>query len=415
MAQTLQLFDGVASPNLIDNVAYSAEPTWQPAVSQATLTDLATGQVYEDVEEELSLRIIGATAAAVYQNAQQLAQALHQARDWAAGGFASAVRLRYKPQGSGLSSPLEAAIIDGRLELGVLDDAGMTRVLPATLKLTRRGAWLEQFEVGTVAAAALATVQSVTWPEPGYDYLSPTSISVALSAAFWSATALHVFWGPSTGHTVLEAEATTPLKANTSVVTDTTNRARGNSVLRFSPSVANTPATFAAPALGILPAKRWAVWAALRCSGGVWQVKAGNGVPVTFTSTTPQLVPLGIVSTNPTELSASVAATGSTLDCDYLIVQAADTPAAGVCRIPSVTNGPITIDPRPLDAVGGSVATAGTALSYDGTAIPYSRRTEMLVVAAATMGASWRAASSGGTVPTVTLTVGRNKARLTPQ
>ena len=235
-----------------------------------------------------------------------------------------------------------------------------------------------------------------------------------------------------------------------SSVADSGNKARGGSVLRYTPAV-TTPVTSGLITLGATVQGQVAIYAALRNNSAstTFQVTANIGGFGVMNSTAPymvdtstlepRLVLLGVTAAvNGASLSLIIQASAAagTLDIDYLIVlnlrdntiaavayddsaNLATAFGAGInCQFDMLFN-PIT-DQNPLVRVTKTASNLYIPVGYRGP-LPFLnvRQTTVMndayVLWAATNGAHWQFDNGAGTVIAAVPTITRYKAYLSPQ
>lgn len=162
---TLQITDGTVTADLLDGTNYELNDSgWAPAVAPRSQSDI--GPYYEDVEEQISVNVIGGTN--MLANTAKLSQLLDQADAWYDGEPVAPVVIKAQPKGS--TQSISQALILGRAGGPLID-------LPETyndflvgnsienggLRFRRRGQWLAD-EVAVVAGSSVnaATIQSIT-------------------------------------------------------------------------------------------------------------------------------------------------------------------------------------------------------------------------------------------------------------
>lgn len=169
----LQITDGSA-PNtvdLVDGTNYQLVMNgWAPAVAQWRRSLLGGRSPYEDVREEFTINIMGATAVACLANVEKLAIVLQNALKFRRTMQGSAYYVKCQPQGSPLAASLQALIVDVetrpedlvRLPVTYNDHLNIFEVENARISVTRRGVWLGSTE--TKAAGASTHPAKITLP-----------------------------------------------------------------------------------------------------------------------------------------------------------------------------------------------------------------------------------------------------------
>jgi hypothetical protein len=223
--------------------------------------------------------------------------------------------------------------------------------------------------------------------------LSPAKVEILSFGSDGTATVgkSMLLLAPSTSKlNIFEAETLTA--AGFTSVADAAGKARGGSVLRYTP--ASTAFASAATLATSMSAKRFFIVAAVRNNSAVatFRLKAtmsGKGMSsstseilVDNSTTNPQIVALGVVSTQNASatysLQLSVAASTTvgppTLDIDYIAVLALDTPLSQVLSIDSMatsflitsTTANITLDHQNLTGVDPQVLLQSTSTNFVG-------------------------------------------------
>jgi hypothetical protein len=149
---TVQLTNGVTTLTLNDQVNYFATPdVLALGMSQARDDVRANQPPYADVVTELRLLIRGGagnTATQALANLHALIDLLDQADRWVRGDRVAPVRLRVLPVGSNAAAAWESLILGWsgagfELPRTLLDTVGRVYIPDVTIRLLRRGQWLQ--------------------------------------------------------------------------------------------------------------------------------------------------------------------------------------------------------------------------------------------------------------------------------
>ena len=147
--------------------------SWSPNVSKRKSNLLSGNVSYQPVIEEITLNIIGATAAICRHNLQLLANMLDQADRWYDGQIITPVRVWYQPKGSTAAAVYNTLVLGNRsiddwLQLPVtFDETGQIyRVNGVVVRFLRAGLWLQNDAANTANTGALANgnIGSLTLP-----------------------------------------------------------------------------------------------------------------------------------------------------------------------------------------------------------------------------------------------------------
>jgi len=441
--------------------------TWAVAITTRRRAALGRGP-WNEVIEEWELNIRGADAATALSNLETLVRLLDNAdRFWRLGENVSPVLLKYTPQGSTLfttANPSQALVIgrapgdETNLTLpAIFNDVGMYyEIRGVRLRFLRTGQWLNPTaETASSSVAAIPTVQSATLAST-LTISSPTKLTYDFTVA-----GVPTYIDSSSPSFVLTANSTSRLQiyegeaasfaAPWATQADAAARARGGSVIRYSPG-ALSATLFWAFASFDANARRVAVWAAVRnnstttvftlrpalwSSAGIPQ-SIGPLTTIDASIQTPRIVFLGIMSAQQAvyglEFDATASAASGTLDIDYLVVHAVDdetsttvalySQVATVYAVPVLTPGytPAVLDPRALSAPT-PLATAGTSpivvSPYNGDAYIMTKGATVAAVwlgvaNPAVSGSFWRP-STVGSVGSAAITVARSNGYLSPR
>jgi hypothetical protein len=121
------------------------ENGWDPAVSRWVANDVGGRLPYEDVEEEITINIVGTSPSDTIANAEALAGLLESANRFWRTGQNSPVLVNCQPNGSVLASPVNAMLVGGdcRLELPLnwSEFLMVNEIRNARVVFMRRGLW----------------------------------------------------------------------------------------------------------------------------------------------------------------------------------------------------------------------------------------------------------------------------------
>jgi hypothetical protein len=448
---TLKITDGTTIADLTDQTNYQlVDGGWAPSVAPLRKSTLGGSGPYEDVIEEIVVNVHGATAAACLANLAKLSQLLDQAERWSRGETVSAVRLQCQPWGSSLSASLECVIL-GRRDLQPLMGLPVTfndkleiqifEVPSVRLRFVRRGQWLEAAEsVGPSANTDIATVQTATFTSAA-PILSPVTVSLAglVTSAYFGGFVLLA--KSATQIVVVEGESFVT-SAGFTVVNDSAHLARGNSVMRYTPTGTET-ASMGAATVG-LPStmRRAAIFGALRnnsSAGVTWQVTVGIGIGGSYGSTPTQLIDASSdiprliyfgsvafpvpVNDLRIQVAASSISGSPTLDFDYFVIMAIDDDSSRIISIleqAAYIDG-LLIDPRALTDQSALATTKNGTMAInpgyrgDPFALTVGSTVSVAVLAVDTASELWRFSDGFSNVYKTALTVTRRLAYLTPQ
>ena len=320
---------------------------WTPAIAPLRRSPFGGQGPYEDVVEELTIEIRGATASAAYANLATLARLLDQAEQWAAGAPVAAVVFKNAPTGATVSStaaPMQAVCLgrapgDESASIALpatYDEVGYNFVItPVRVRFWRRGLWLHGSQSAASSSTDNGNIATVTLPA-AVNTASPTQIeidNVIVKIANYTRYVLLVVAESTNYLRVLTAEsmASGPFTS----VADTANFARESNVLRYTPTDTSIK-TAAAISLGGA-VRRAAVFMSIRnnSSTASYKIRAELGVGGTPEFTGPwTLVPAAaskplwyfcgmIASDQPFQnarISAQASSVSASLDIDSIAV-----------------------------------------------------------------------------------------------
>lgn len=382
--------------------------------------------LYANVPITIPLTISGATPALVYAALATLLALLEETQRWVMNEWVGGVRLRGKLVGSTFLQPSECAVLrppdaDASAELPTVyqPPAGGPPgpyAMDVDVKLVRRGQWLQPQETQAAAGAVSGTLQTVAFPGTGQRIASPlrlawhsntdpldglgTGTADNQAAFVWAADSTLANGGaifPAASKIrILEGEGFT-LGGVFASVGDAANQARGGSVLRYTPAVANTFSTtlyvagsFGGAFLGarimVYGVARKNTLATADYQAQLIGYQSGNTAPfanaiqpLTLPDLRPNVVCLGTILAPGgialLGLSLSASAVGGSLDLDYLVLVNVDDPTASAVTyslngILLSAGNTICADPRPLTdptgIIGAGSATGRVFLPYQG-------------------------------------------------
>lgn len=362
--------------DLLDGSNYQlVEGGWSPTVAARRESVLTNKAHFEDVIEELRINVYGSTAAECLENLQTLSAVLDRAEQFAAGNHFTPVLFEVQAQGSALPAPISSLVLGraGRGELLVLprtfsDLLSVYVIKDVLLRFVRRGPLLAQ-----ASSYASPTVQVPGPFSLGLGSLPLTrpsaSLKVTLSglseipSGILSPSLLLV--GSSNSILTLEGEAMSGTWW--SVVNDSGNLARGNSIGRFSPTTTQTQAIIGNLSV---PRGRVAIWALMRSNSATnfmvtAQLSGATGVTgsarptfVLGSPAQPKIVYLGTIDAShygsQVRLLISAFSPGTTLDVDYLALLHLDHEVAAAVEIDALSAGSpidaLTVDHLALEA-----------------------------------------------------------------
>lgn len=478
----LVLTDGTTTVTFSDGVGgatsypLAGRNVWAPNIASLRRDALAGRAPYGDVIEELTINIIGATAAAAMSNLATLARLLDQAERWRRGDNVAAVALKYVPQGSTVhstSTPLQAIVLgravgDETNTVGLspeFNDVGLIFwIRDVRMRFIRRSQWLGASESASSSAAGSSARHHVAFGSSHPEF-SPLKIvlndltpgaALAMKDSFIFVARNKAGTSDVTGSYIQSLAAETMTATGWTAVASAGNNPLGTNVLRYTPTgttfVASGALTLTSP---MTLSKRIYVYATLRNNHatrtfqvyGEFTSLGGTKTlitPTTFISsgddgtTQPRAVCLGSISipvdevalpnaTYPTfKLYAAVSSTtGSpTLDFDNLVFLGADDEGGNALTIlaftiPNQTNIDLIVDPQALTSPRPTVTLDYTSvtdmLSYENNPWNNTVLDRVTCLWLATQGTNWRFANNANTLQTFTFTATRRLAYLTPQ
>ena len=233
---TLQISDGTTTVSLLAAGADGLqlkEAGWAPSVATARQSDLGGIGAWEDVDEQITVTAKGATGLADLRTVQRL---LDQGRRWARGESVAAVTLRARIDNSVISgsTALQAAILGGTVALAEdhLDQLFIGEVREATIRLRRRGAWLDPVLESATATTGLSQIARTATFAATHHTASPVEVRATLADGTRREFAI-INAEQAADITVVEAESATSFELS-GWSTPAVAGARGGSVARLT-------------------------------------------------------------------------------------------------------------------------------------------------------------------------------------
>lgn len=452
MPEILKISDGTTTVDFITSTSGYAVSRWNPAVAKRRTALLGGRGPYEDVAEEMEITIHGADPLGKLATLQAL---LDQAMRWHKGEPVDAVRIEYQPTAT--SPELKATILgpDGNRPMIELprnfpDTPAYQYMDPIKLSFRRLGMWLGESVTATSGSGENPSALTMNLTT-SVDIESPVVLKMS-TAARSDYGVVDSFILMQSGATttqaasrlvVIEAELLTP-NSGYSTSADSTNKARGGVVLRYTPSVTTfqDSATLTVFSSSDNDARRWGVFLNYRNNS----TAAGYRVKLRMDNVfTPELVvPEG--TSNPTwaylgaaarsvplqtiELFVKASAASGSIDFDSIVLLAMDdeTTARAVAPVMNEYGGTTVYPPQPAYIDHQLLSRQSAAVwvdigfdptqGYRGDAVLMMRGA---AVVAAWLGSQettstyWRVTDTAGTVISNTFTATRLQARLTPE
>lgn len=457
---TLKITDGTVTADLVDGTNYQLlDSSYAPAVSCRRRGKMGGRGPYEEVIETIVVTVRGSTGAVALSNLAKLSELLDQADRWATGDTTVAVvKVQIQPQGSTLTQALEAVVLGRPTGAGSWLNLPMTfndylhlyEIGPVAVTFLRRGQWLYTVETPSAAAAeANPNIQSVTFTA-NPKISSPVKVmirSFGNDAAVLSDSILMVATSED-DLKIIEGESGSPDGGVTfASQADSANNARGGSVGRHSsPSATTFNGVSFDPSGTVITDKRVRVVVALRNNSASisWQLyatlmtdgregPASDIVPIDTSTTNPRLVDFGTLTMPFIGLDsvrlyfkASGVSGSPTIDIDYILLMAADSPDHHIIKLLSDSEvasvNDLIVDPQQLTGLAPYVYADDTlfantqyALIADGDPWLTSTGQTLATIWAATRANYWRWSVNAGTVFSPTMQAARQAAYLVPQ
>lgn len=346
----LRLTDGATTVSLVDAANYAlAAGGWPPGVSRRTLSRLGGQSSYAPVEEEIQVNVFGNTTAEALAAVEALAELLDQADAWAMGRHVKPVWIQARAQGSTLSDPLQALVLEGNAGRPFIappptynDNLMVAEVGPITIRFVRTGLWLDanQTEAGTavgVYGLSNPDVMRVNFGQ-ALPLLAPTTIKITnFPAGAQLIDDAYVLYTDapveSTYGTNFKICNTSSMMAtNFTSVADTANHAHNGGVFRIDAGVSQTGSLTENIQAEV---REIAIFAAVRnnSTSTTWRMRAvssgyaeiyGNWATIDAASQTPRIIALGKLSNESgihTTIGIEVETddTSGTLDVNYVV------------------------------------------------------------------------------------------------
>jgi hypothetical protein len=460
---TLQLTDGSVTADLLDGTNYELNDSgWAPAVAPRSQSDI--GPYYEDVEEKISVNVIGGTN--MLANSAKLSQLLDQADAWFDGEPVAPVVIKAQPKGS--TQSVSQALILGRASGQLLD-------LPSTyndflvgnsienggLRFRRRGQWLAD-EVAVTAGSSVnaAVIQSIT-SLANLKGVHPLTIELGSIPSGTSGATIDdlpasvlLYSYAANRLAIVEAESLmSPISGlgttDASYSSVSESEARGTHVLQCAPVTGGAKATgyaltglpdaieqiyVYASVAGLTPGMSWTVRVKTINLG---RVAYGPSVTIDGYTGGPVVVFLGAIS-NPVghsavalEITPSDASGSPAFQMDYLAFVAGESPCEGALAIDAVNdiattlgggiNFSLVVQDRSLTDIDPFVGVTRTSpdiainAGYRGNASLLSTGTTVSTLWLPSGNNVWLSHLINGTVTSTKLTVRRKPASVVPQ
>lgn len=354
----LKITDGTTTIDLVwhssSNPNYMlSRDDWTPGVARLKNGMLSGDGPYDPVVEEIGIRVMGTTAAAALSRLATLTALIDAAERWQRNAPVSAVKIKYSPTGSTVSSvtPLEAVIL-GRPEGDTANPVGLAPtfnsqlnafVVDVRLRFVRRGVWSAASESASSAAAANPSVLAVTMPSapaiPGPVSLSITGFAAAAVTGAIHIPPAYIMFGPQINLQQAEAPFLQKLPGTVTYTStaDAAARASGGNVGRFDFSAApvnNEAIIYFVPSFS--GSRQMAVYCTYRNNtASAWTIRLGGGAGVlsaaSLVETFAPTVRLDGAATNPTVLYLGTLA--SQYGIDYVGLHIAITTKVGACTL----------------------------------------------------------------------------------
>jgi len=454
MAITLQLDRGTAGIiDLNDGTNYALLDGWQPRVAKRQRSQLAGRWPYENVIEQIPIRVFSkqsdpATAKAeVLQKLDDLAAALDQAYTWYNGAQVDPVILKYQPEGSALANPLQSVVLGApdsardMLSLPVTFNRDMQawEINPLVLEIERRGLWLGDAE--TPAASASVGNPGVMTVNFSSNVVLPSPTKVVLTSSTSVAVGSGYIVLADNNDKILLVEAENGTGSSISVITDSS--ASGGSYLRYTASTSGN-ITFANIGANLnSSARRFAVLMKARSATANYdylvsaEIQTNSGANSSSTrkiaidnasGTRTWYVGLAALPERIDDLRLSIEPVGSSsvgngLEIDYIIIVALDETTSIIeFLLPGIQvfDDP-TIDPRELSrpnpAFTATYAATNTVyMPHAGNTFVLNNGTEMAaLITGSSFSTNWTLTDSNGTNISFSLTATRRTGYLTPR
>lgn len=419
--------------DLNDGVHYALLKGWRPRVTRRRNSQLGGRNPFAEVDEAIPLRVFSTISAAdALTHLEKLVLALEQAANWYAGGNVDPVLLEYRPEGSSLTSPAQAAVLGSpaqanellELPVGYNELLQAWEINPVTLPLTRRGEWQGALQNSIVGVGTYVMEIISSAFVSGMDLPTPVRLEFAESVQGYTVANGYILTADAAAKLqIAEAEALTGVGGfggSWAVVADSANRARGGSVHRYTAASAGNEGTLSGMSVTV-PDRRVGILAAVRNNANVnWLLTArisGPGmsgfrlrtVVVDNSTTNPRVVFLGLASSFQGVQQVDILvrpddATGSpTLDFDWVTVIGMEAESSRILAYSPViegttglTSGFVLVDPgeltspTPFVGAGDSSGARRPSQRYAGDPYVLSLGSNIAVLMLLQNGSNWR-------------------------
>lgn len=244
MPQILKISDGTTTVDFVTSTSGYAVSKWNPAVAKRRPGMLGGRGPYAEVVEEMEITVNGTDALSKLTTLQNL---MDQAQRWARGEPVAAVLLHYQPDtgSTELKSTILGAASGDMVELPRNFPMGpyYDYIDPVRLRFRRLGLWLGETVTATSGAGnnpSVLTINMTTSVDVDSPYILKMTTAARSDKGVYPSF-IAVASGSNTtaaGKRLLhiEAELLSP-NSGYSTSADSTNKASGNTVLRYTPSV----------------------------------------------------------------------------------------------------------------------------------------------------------------------------------
>lgn len=445
----LEFLSGATTTSLVSSGVHLQDGGWAPVVPRRRRSLLGGASVYGEVEETLILNLDGST---ILTRLETIARLLDQAERWRDDENVEPVLLRVQPQGSTLSDPLQAVIVGGSLEYPAsFTDMLMSEEVNGVSLRVVRGPWLGATSSATSSSAQNPNILTATFSTEA-TIASPITLALnGFSQNTYTEMVAGILLIARSSSYIQITEAETMTATAWTSVTDSTNNARGGSVLRYTPTgttaVKSGTASIGSSFRSSLT--RFGVYAAVKnnSSSATYLLRAGAyDTDSAYAQTTdyleiapysgfaaPKMVSLGTISlanAGTVYLEAQASSADTHLDIDYIVLLRKDDPysydiahegrylvgltSSGATAISLLFDDQSLSNPRPKASLSAPSEGKEMAFGYSGDiALHMIGTTVAALWMAPGAGAKWRYAST--TAVSNAITVSRTLAYLTPQ
>jgi hypothetical protein len=431
---------------------------WAPSIAGMRKSPFGGVSLYNDVEEEMTLHIKGATAAAAYSNLATISRLMDIADRWSNGENVSPVFIEYAPQGSTVSSdsaPLKAIIL-GRAsgdessgtQLDVqFNEAGNYFVIKnVRIRFWRRGVWCLATPVSSNSSTSNGRTVLAPTISAAYDPYAAYKLTLAPQANIQAFTSGFVLTSEAEIASITSADFNSASARFSTVAESSSNRPAdtGNNVWRFTPNSTNYETFYQDTGLAT-NCREADVFVVLRMNtsnditlyaearAGATPIPNTATTPITITAgtTTPQIVYLGTITSRDANFTivniyvkSSTASGAATVDFDTVVLVskasrngaiALSTTAVESANVASIiVDGGILSSQTPNVTLTRSSVTI--SLDYRGNAFLdiYSDGTAIYILYLSVSGSAWMR-GSGTSRETIRATVDVYPTYITPQ